>query len=346
MAAEMQFTGRSYNIGGKTGFFPQFVNVKKVDDEEFMEEVVKEKGLALTAYELLHGVEAVLECGPKFVANDGRARAVSKYLKYTPVAEGNLDAETGTWNSSCRAYVNTQLLADATKEITGSFKNTSTANTPKLNYVTYVGAEDAQNVIMDDKSIGAYGNYMQFDAELGDSAELIYTDSTGAEQSIALTCASSDIAHAVFDFPAALKAIEAGKTLTFKMVSRCGKAEYAATTNTKKVTWLGSSDPYVANWSLNGVDMVMRYGSTKAVVTGANLSEVTKVTATLVNTSGTHVTTADEVTAEDSGTLKVLMATNTSDASDSNWYNKPVTMKFYDADGNVIFTLEGVTWQA
>ena len=343
----VKFTTVPYDVNGHTGYRPQLEPTAAISDMDFCEEVVKEKNLNMSAYELKHGVEALFEVGPQLVAKDARPRAITKLLKFAPFASGRLENANSTWDdATCKCKIRPVMLNDAEKEVDGSFQNTNDATVARLNYVTYLGAQNVQNVIMDDKEIGAYGNYMQFDASLGDSAALVYEDADGVEQSIALTCESSDIAHAVFAFPAALKRIEAGKTLTFKMVSRCGIEGNAPSTNTKKVTWLGSDDPVVTGESMDGTDNIARFGSAYTEdVTGVRLEGVAKVTAILEGASGNNKVDSTELTVVDATHLQVKFGTNSSDHPDGEWADKTTTWNFYDANGELVSTYAGVIWK-
>ena len=343
----IKFHGVSYNVGDASGYRPVAEEVAGVYDLNFMEEVIEKEGLQLKAKELLHAVKAVISRGTALVAADGRPRSIEGVLTIYRQLLGSMTNASSAWDTTKnRCLVKARFNSECSKEITtddATFTNVADVEEPKLNYVTYLGAQDAQNVIMDDKEIVAYGNNMQFVDTLGDTAEISYTDADGIEQTIQLTYKEGDIAHAVFEFPATLKAVEAGKKLAFQMVSRAGKATNDPTTCTKKdITWLGSSDPFVADWSYDGESMVWHFSENiPAVVTGANLGDIAKVTLS----SGTHVVTLDssKVTVVDEGTLKLKLDENNSDLPDNNWAGLATTAMFFDAAGEVVATLEGIT---
>ena len=343
----IKFHGVSYAVGGNTGYRPVPEEVQGVYDLNFMEEVIEKEGLQLKAKELLHAVKAVISRGTALVAADGRSRAIDGVLTIYRQLTGSMTNASSAWDENKnRCIVKARFNSECSKEITtddATFTNVADVEEPKLNYVTYVGAQDVQNVIMDDKEIGAYGNYMQFDASLGDVARLKVE---GEDKEIALTYKEGDIAHAVFEFPAALKAIEAGKTLTFEMVSRAGKATNDPTTCTKKVTWLGSDDPVVTGESMDGTDNVARFGSAYTEdVTGVRLEGVAKVTAILDGASGNNQVDATELTVVDSTHLQVKFGTNSSDHPDGDWADKTTTWNFYDANGELVSTYAGVIWK-
>lgn len=233
----IKFNAVAYDLNGKTGHRPQLESADGVYDLDFCEEVVKEKRLSMSAFELLHAINALGEVGPQKVAEDGRPRGITRLLKYNRYAQGNLDSPTSAWNESCRAYIRPQLMNAAEKIIDATFVNINDGISVKLNFVTYVGAQGVQNVINGGR-FGAYGNHMEFDASKGDAAWLETKD--GAQR-IDLVCTGSDVAKAEFACPAALGALEAGATLTFYMKSRGGVDGGEFHVNKKSVTYLGGA---------------------------------------------------------------------------------------------------------
>jgi len=235
----IKFSAVPYQVGSgtqiRTGLRPQLEAQNGLYDLDFCKEVVNEKRLSMSADELLHAMEMVGEVGPAKVASDGRPRGITKLLKFNRYAQGNLESPTSPWNETCRAYVRAQLMWDAEKEIVATFQNVDEGIGVKLNYVAWVGAQSVTNVVKIGKLIGVYGNHMEFLA--GDTAQL-----TVGTTVYPLVCTESDVAHAVFAWPAGL-APEAGTLAEFLMKSRGGIEEGQVYTSKKTVTILAADAP-------------------------------------------------------------------------------------------------------
>ena len=231
----IKFDAVAYNINGYTGYRPQLEAQIGIYDLDFCKEVVTEKRLSMSADELLHAIEMVGEVGPSKVALDGRPRGITKLLKYNRFAKGNLDSPTSNWNASCRAYVKPQLMNEAEKDIDATFVNINDGINVKLNYVAWLGAKSVTNVVKIGKPFAAYGNHMEWLD--GDKAVLII----GTDE-YELTCTDSDVAHAVFAWPAGLEP-EEGTAATFRMASRGGVVEGEVYTSKKGVTVLAGDTP-------------------------------------------------------------------------------------------------------
>jgi len=235
----MKFTAVPYSIGtgasARTGYRPALVPQEPVADLDFCREIVNEKRLAMSPDELLHAMEMVGEVGPAKVAQDGRPRAITKLLKYNRFAQGNLESPTSPWNETCKARICAQLMWEADKLIDASFQNVNSGIGVRLNYVAWVGAQTVINVIKIGRTIGVYGNHMEFIA--GDTAKL-----TVGTADYPLTCTESDVAHAVFSWPAGLSP-EAGTTAEFVMKSRGGIEDGQVYTSRKTVTILAGDPP-------------------------------------------------------------------------------------------------------
>jgi len=236
--AIIKFSAVPYQVGSgtqiRTGLRPQLEPQTGLYDLDFCKEVVSDKRLAMSPDELLHAMEMVGEVGPAKVASDGRPRGITKLLKFNRYAQGNLESPTSPWNETCKAYVRAQLMWDAEKIIDASFQNVLSGVGVKLNYVAWLGAQSVINVVKIGKSFAAYGNHMEFIA--GDTATL-----TVGTTDYPLTCTESDVAHAVFSWPAGL-APEAGTTAEFVMKSRGGVEDGQVYTSKKTVTII-AGDP-------------------------------------------------------------------------------------------------------
>jgi len=237
----IKFTAVPYQIGNGettyTGYRPQLESQQPLSDLAFCQEVVTEKRLSMSADELLHAMEMVGEVGPAKVATDGRPRAITKLIKFDRKARGRLESPTDSWNDSCKARINVQLLWDAEKYVDATFRNVNEGIGVRLNYVAWIGAQAVTNVVKVGKQFVAYGNHMEW--LTGDTATLIV-----GETPYALTCTESDVAHAVFNWPAGLNP-EEGTVATFVMKSRGGVAEGEVYTSKKDVTILANDDPFL-----------------------------------------------------------------------------------------------------
>jgi len=231
----LKFSGVSYSVGPtgaqSTGYRPQLEPQQSVEDLAFANEIVAKYRLSAGANEVLHILRCAIKGGLELVCGDGRPRGITDetgmaLLKFNRFANGNLASPTSAWNDTCKAYVKAQILANA-KEIDASFQNVDSGVGVKLDNVTWVGAEEVINVIKVGQSFAAYGRNMQM--LTGDTAKLILPDLTEK----ALTCTSSDVAHAVFSWPTSWTP-EAGTRVTFVMRSRGGVAEGEVYTSTKK----------------------------------------------------------------------------------------------------------------
>jgi len=235
----IKFSAVPYSVGSgssaRSGYRPQLEPQQAVEDLAFCKEVVEAKRLSMSADELLHAIQMLVEVGMAKVAADGRPRGIAGLLKFNRYANGQLESPSSPWNDTCRAYVRAQLMTSAEgKTIDATFKNVDEGIGVKLDNVTWVGAQTVVNVIKVNQTFAAYGRHMEFGA--GDSAKLVLPDMTEKT----LTCTSSDAAHAVFSWPTDWEP-EAGTQVTFVMKSRGGVEGGEIYTSTKKgITVLGA----------------------------------------------------------------------------------------------------------
>ena len=231
----MKFTAQHFRVGEHEGYRPQLEPQQPVADLDFCREVVAEKRLAMSPEELLHAIEMLGEVGPQKVALDGRPRQITKLLKFNRFATGKLESPKDPWNSSCKAVIRPQLMYDATRYIDASFVNVNKSERVTLDNVTWIGAESVQNVLKIGYDFAANGKNMQIVD--GDAAWIEY-----GEQKIDLVCKTSDVSRAVFEYPEALKSVEPGTKVIFRLTSRAGDPESAPTPSKKEVTVL-AGDP-------------------------------------------------------------------------------------------------------
>jgi len=235
------FKGVKYKAGTLIGYRPQLEVANKVTDFDLADEICIEKRLSMSPEELLHAVKTTLLTVPQLVQKDGRVREFTNLLSWNRTASGKLEAATSPWNETCKANIKVQLKKDTKGVIDGQFINEVAMPTPRLDNVTFVGATSVQNVIKVGTAFAAYGRQMQFNAALGDTAYLWHEGTQ-----YALTCTTSDAAHAVFAWPSNFPSIEQGTMIQFVMKSRAGIEGAAATTTQKSVVLIAATLPRVS----------------------------------------------------------------------------------------------------
>lgn len=245
------FRGAKFTTGDLVGYRPQLEAATKKKDLMLAEEIVLENRLSTSPEELLHDIQTVLEYCPRAVANDGIVREFSGLLTFNRLASGRLNGPGGEWNDTCKAYVRAQLLKDGKQLIDGRFINEEASGIPKIDNVTYIGAQEVTNCIKIGKQFAAYGRYMQFDATAGDTAYL-----TDGYDNYALTCASSDVAHAVFNYPSGMT-LQPGVRLNFVMQSRAGVEGGGVYTSTKRDLLLLPGDEEIIGQTPDGVCKIL-----------------------------------------------------------------------------------------
>ena len=242
------FKAKNWRVNGKSGTYAQVLKNEPLKNLDVAQEAVDAKRMSMSASELLNGVRALVDVMTANTATDLRPRTIDGFFKTDIVSGGDMETVKSPWDKTknwCKVSV--QLLKDSTKLVDGTFRNVETADIPRLNFVTALGS-DEQNVIRIGTTIVAYGDKMQFNAELGDTAYLKY-----GEEIIPLVCTSSDVAQAQFEFPAAATAIAAGDLVEFHMVSRGGQADGVATPLKKDVTIAAySGTPIIAYFAQEG----------------------------------------------------------------------------------------------
>ena len=235
----IKFKGVRYSVGGNQGWRPQLESATKFTDLQVAEEIVLAKRMSMSPEELLHCIKTVITTVPELVATDGIVREFKSLLCWNRTASGKLDSQAGAWNATCRAKVKLQQLKDCKFDIDARFVNEIDAPTAKLDNVTFIGANEVYNVLKKGTAFAAYGRNMQMIT--GDEATLTVN---GTKHT--LTCTSSDVAHAVFSWPAAITGIESGTPALFEMTSRGGSAEGVWAYNKKNVVILVEDVPTTA----------------------------------------------------------------------------------------------------
>ena len=216
-----QFTTQPYEVNGYKGYWPKLVVKGTVADENFLAEVISRAGLNYTPEELLHVFRAVAKYGPILASEDGRSRIVTGFIEFCLRLKGGMESPDAPWDrAKNKCLVTAKLRWEAVREVTDlSLTNVNSGISVRLNNVTYLGAQQVQNVIKAGEPFAAYGNHMEMIQ--GDTAKLIYQQGA-IKREVALTCSTSDVSKAEFAFPQELAGLEAGTQLVFEMRSRGG----------------------------------------------------------------------------------------------------------------------------
>ena len=224
------FKAVPWSIGDKSGLYSQVMKNEPVKNLDVAKEVVDTRRMPHSPDEALNVFKAFMDVMTAKTGTDLRPRVVDGYIKTDIASGGELPTAKSPWDKLknwCKVSIT--LLKDSTKVIDGTFRNIETSDIPKLNFVTALDS-DIQNRLIINTPIVAYGDKMQFSAELGDTAYLKH-----GEDIFPLTCTASDVAHAQFEFPAAVAAIPAGEPIDFHMNSRGGVNGAVATPMQKTV---------------------------------------------------------------------------------------------------------------
>ena len=274
-----QFTTRAYNVGGYEGYFPSLVSKGTVADESFLAEVISRAGLNYTPEELLHVFRAVAKYGPILAAEDGRSRMVTGFIEFRLLLKGGMESPDAPWDKAKnKCIVAAKLRWEAVREVTDlSLTNVNSGISVRLNNVTYLGAQQVQNVIKAGEPFAAYGNHMEMIA--GDTAKLIYQQGA-IKREVALDCSTSDVSKAEFAFPQELAGLEAGTQLVFEMRSRGGIEAGQAYVNRKQVTLLAytGDNPLVASVQDGTLEPnTVTFGDATVTIKGAGLAKATTV---------------------------------------------------------------------
>lgn len=214
----IKFTAVPYKVGDYTGHRPLLENQPMVADLDFRKEVVVEKRLAMSAEELLHGVEMLGEVAAKKVAQDGRPRAITRLIKWNRFAKGNLDSPTGPWNKTCKAYVRAQLLSDAEKTIDGMFVNADGADAAIPRVTSLASPNGNAGEVLKAATIVANGANLAFSVDWGDAVTVKWfegQDESAQAKTLEIIPVEQSATYLRFDWPEGLAEVPVGTTLTF-----------------------------------------------------------------------------------------------------------------------------------
>ena len=226
-------------VNGRGGWLPRLQDVEIFDEENVFEEVAKEMSLPLNKELVQFVFLAVLKTMARKVSEDGRARKIGKYLKFTPTLRGRLPGRDSPFDpAQCEAAVTVTALSGLTKKMDlekVEFVNVNEDAKPVVEHVSSIGV-DEPDILEKGRPFAAYGRNLQFDADIGDAAELRWKDPGGEERSVGLAPFESDYSHAWFEWKPELDAIPDGAEATLYMTTRCGRADGAPRLSKRRVS--------------------------------------------------------------------------------------------------------------
>ena len=165
--------------------------------------------------------------------------------------------------------------------------------------------------------------------------KLVFVDKSGVENVCEVTTTAEQPIKIGFKLPVTAAEGKGHLTLFTKAGVEGGEV---VTTNSKVVTALATTDPYVASYTYGGTSDVQGFSDQHAYITGANLGSVAKVTFSWMNGTETVSTDADQLYNVTNSSMELRLETNSSTQPDNKWTGKTVTVTFKDADGAALTT--------
>jgi len=159
--------------------------------------------------------------------HDSLPRKLGDLLKFYPTARGKVDKPSSVFNpDTCSGVVAVCALKGLERSVdltSVHFVNVRTGVVVTVSSIMSVGSVN-DGAIRKAREIRVAGKNLQFDAALGDTVEVVYSEN-GEENSLVLTPRSSDELCLSFDWPEALTNVASGTVLTFVFKTRGGIAE-------------------------------------------------------------------------------------------------------------------------
>lgn len=182
--------------------------------------------------------DAVLSTAMGKVATDGVPRKLGDLIKLEPVARGKLKGPYSAYNpETCSCVVSISALKGLEKKMDLTAVRLVNAR-PGLQVafttmMTAGGAKDG--TVVRGRTINVLGRNIQFDAALGDSAEVAWIED-GETKTAQLTPKQADECCHAYDWPTALNDVEPGTELTFRFKTRAGIPDAETQVNEVVVT--------------------------------------------------------------------------------------------------------------
>ena len=180
--------------------------------------------------------KASVESTAAKVAEDGVSRKIGDLIKIYPVIRGTVEGPYSAYDAAtCSCVVAASLLSGVEKKVKTEnvrFVNRRPGRIVTIDKVMSVGCA-SDGTIVKTKKIRAVGVNTEFDAAIGDTVTVEWTED-GEAKSVALSPAEQDDTCLTFDWPAALDDVPDGTDVTFVFSTRIGIPDAAAQVN--KVT--------------------------------------------------------------------------------------------------------------
>lgn len=219
------------------GYYLRLLLPQAMEDKSVFDEVA-EGVPGLNAKTIAYVVDATLSTTASKVAKDGIPRKLGDLIKFYPSVRGKITSANDPFDSqTCTAVVAHCVLKGVETKMDLNyirFVNSRTGVVVTIKYVMSVGGLN-DGTITKGKEIRAYGENLQFDAALGDSVEVKWSED-GEEKSTQLTPSQSDELSMSFAWPETLTSVPDGTELTFTFTTRAGIQDAQAQVNTKVVT--------------------------------------------------------------------------------------------------------------
>ena len=205
-------------------------------DKAVFQEAVEACSLNVKPKAAAYLFDAVLSTAAAKVAEDGVSRKIGDLIKIYPVIRGTVEGPYSAYDAAtCSCVVAASLLSGVEKKVKTEnvrFVNRRPGRIVTIDKVMSVGCA-SDGTIVKTKKIRAVGVNTEFDAAIGDTVTVEWTED-GEAKSVALSPAEQDDTCLTFDWPAALDDVPDGTDLTFVFSTRIGIPDAAAQVN--KVT--------------------------------------------------------------------------------------------------------------
>lgn len=246
------------------------------DESQVFEEVVKEKTLPIDKDMLEFAFLAVLKTMALKVSRDCNPRKIGNYIKFTPTLRGKVKGMYSAYDpATCTSAIKVSSMTGLDKAIDTkyvSFVNSREGVVVTVNRICSLGEQDSEgtNTIQRGKAIIASGVNLQYIP--GDSVEIHWTTSEGADALVEVVPTESDIAHMTFAWPDGLDELPSDTELRWKFRTRGGLADADVQENEKTVTLIDGEKPQmrIDAVATPGKDGIVKGSAFEA--TGENLS--------------------------------------------------------------------------
>lgn len=215
------------SIDPNGGYWLRLKLAQPLAEKTVFNEVAETLPIKITPKTIAYILDATLTTTASKVARDGIPRKLGDLLKFYPTARGKVDKPSSVFNpDTCSGVVAVCALKGLERSVdltSVHFVNVRTGVVVTVSSIMSVGSVN-DGAIRKGREIRVAGKNLQFDAALGDTVEVVYSEN-GEENSLVLTPRSSDELCLSFDWPEALTNVASGTVLTFVFKTRGGIAE-------------------------------------------------------------------------------------------------------------------------